>query len=168
MVCAEGDQVEDGGGDEGEEGMDATATFRNASARARWIDADLRRINADEDETSEWRWTPRCVGANKRDRCFVRRTPDDPVWWIKVVGQVRRPSSSSSSSSGASTDEEEESTNNTLMANVDNLLDAALLPRQHEWHQLYRVRAPPFHVSKWHEADDDDDDVGREDRGEVG
>jgi hypothetical protein len=115
--------------------------YGSEEQRKRWIDADLRRLAGDGDVQDEgvFAWQPHAVGRNRRDQCFVHKVKGDPVWWIKVVGQVLL-DEVGAAVGDAGEDDNEQAAVTALLRNVDNLLDEGLHVRQHEWHQLYVVR----------------------------
>lgn len=124
--------------------------YGEAEQRERWVDADLRRIAGDVEEGGGFEWKPHAVGRNRRDQCFVHKAKGDPVWWIKVVGEVfgdeaevKDEVAKKTNTKEVDDDDEENEENedevqpHPLLRNVDNLLDEGLHVRQHEWHQLY-------------------------------
>jgi hypothetical protein len=133
--------------------------YGEAEQRERWVDADLRRIAGDAEEEGGrgFEWKPHAVGRNRRDQCFVHKARGDPVWWIKVVGQVfddeaaegkdevaKKTNTKEDDDEVEKEGEENEGEDqpHPLLRNVDNLLDEGLHVRQHEWHQLYVVPSP--------------------------
>jgi hypothetical protein len=135
--------------------------YGEAEQRERWVDADLRRIAGDAEEEEGgggFEWKPHSVGRNRRDQCFVHKAKGDPVWWIKVVGQVfddeaaegkvdevtKKTNTKEDDDEVEKEGEENEGEDqlHPLLRNVDNLLDEGLHVRQHEWHQLYVVPSP--------------------------
>jgi hypothetical protein len=126
--------------------------YGEAEQRERWVDADLRRT-AGEVEEGGFEWKPHAVGRNRRDQCFVHKAKGDPVWWIKVVGEVfadeaevkdevaKKTNTKEVDDDEENEENEDEDQPHPLLRNVDNLLDEGLHVRQHEWHQLYVVRS---------------------------
>ncbi|CAF1183737.1 unnamed protein product [Adineta steineri] len=75
-----------------------------------YIDDDLALIK----NTNVWEEYKHGAHHND-DICYVYKTPDDPIWWIKLVAYI----------------------DDGSLANIDDLLDASLQQRHSEWHALY-------------------------------
>ncbi len=82
----------------------------DATTLDRYLDDDLALIK----NTNVWKEHKR--GAqHKDDVCYIYKSPDDSIWWIKLVADVEDGS----------------------LANIDDLLDGSLKQRHPEWHELY-------------------------------
>lgn len=60
-------------------------------------------------------WKVYQTNKDTNDTCFIYKSKNDPVWWIKIVGDI-----------------------DGDIDNIDNLLDKGIKSRQPEWHELYQ------------------------------
>jgi len=124
--------------------------YRDPQLRQRLVDEDLKRIAGEGgvEEEEPLRWTRHATKRNG-DECFVHKVKGDPVWWIKVVGQVaqhqkeKQCGGGGGGGGGGGDGGGGDGAGSSLVENVDNLLDGALHQRQREWHHLFVVQLSP-------------------------
>lgn len=76
----------------------------------RYVDEDLTLIN------NRTIWKEYRRGQQyKDDVCYVYKSTNDSIWWIKLIADVEEGS----------------------LSNIDDLLDRSLKERHPQWHQLY-------------------------------
>lgn len=91
----------------------------NSTVFNSYIDADLSLINNTEV------WQVYKQNSTTGDICYYYKQPNDPLWYIKLVGIVQLPTAADTNS------------NNSVLANISDLLDTNIHQRQSEWHELY-------------------------------